>query len=117
MQAVSTNVGKARVLVLALALLAMLAVGVGRAEAASFTWTASCGSGDYYDTGSLGASARVLQASSQCGVRARALCQSYTGATRWETAPTWKFLGQVSTEYCSSPYNHARLNLSVLIGG
>lgn len=106
-----------RTLAVAVAMLAALLVNVGPANAATYTWTASCGSGDYYHTGSLGASARVLQASSQCGVKAQVKCQRNTGATRWEIAPTWKFLGQVSTKYCSYPYNHARLSIGVVIGG
>ena len=87
------------------------------ADAATFTWSASCGSGDFYDVGALAASARVLQVSSQCGVKAQVYCQRNTGATRWETAWGWKYLGQLSTEYCSSPYNFQRLGIGVLIGG
>lgn len=98
-------------------LMASLALGAVPANAATCTWTASCGSGDYYHTGALGSSARALQAHSQCGVKARVYCQRQTGALQWQAASTWKFLDEVSTKYCASPYDHARPNISYYVGG
>lgn len=105
-----------RILAVGMMAAGLLAIAPTPASAATFNWAASCGSGDYYDTGSIGASARVLNQSSQCEVKARVLCQNTSGTLTWFQASSWKGLGEVSTKYCPSSYV-TRANIGVTIGG